>query len=92
MGRNRWWPKLRPHTVYARQGGGLTETKPARNVFGMTHLQTRREAGTLTLAWALPEVHSDSHLFCALIHAAAGPSIPVTLTCIGGQQLGRAFQ
>jgi len=51
MGRDRLWPKLRPDTVHARQGGGLTDrqTKPARNVFGKANLQTRREAGTLTL-------------------------------------------
>jgi len=25
MRRSRLWPKLRPNTVYARQGGGLTD-------------------------------------------------------------------
>jgi hypothetical protein len=44
---------------------GLTETKAARNLFGMTHLQARREAGTLTLPWALPQVHcGQSFVLC----------------------------
>ena len=90
MGRNRHWPKLRSDTVYVRQGGGRTDwlrQKPPETYLEWPIYRRDVKPALWHYLGRCLKFTADSHLFCALIHAAAGPSFPVALTHTGGQQL-----